>query len=97
MAAGPDIRCADCGTPLLPTGRQPAREWYMLHDHVWAQTGMPPTGGHYLCLGCVEARIGRPLTGADLTSEQPINDPSDADAPRMHALKLDRLALASVE
>ena len=82
-----DITCADCGTALIPNGREPAREWFMLRPEVWALTGLAPLGGR-LCLGCTEVRIGRPLTGDDLTGELPINQPNEADSPRMHALKM---------
>lgn len=55
--------CLDCG---LDTGK--AREYYMLHDEVWAQAH----GGTYvfkgmLCVGCIEApgRLGRRLKPSD--------------------------------
>jgi ribosomal protein L34E len=86
-ANGPDVACHDCGNPLIPTGRATAREWFMLHDHVWDQTGMAPLGG-CLCIACTERRLGRALTWRDLTDERPINEPNEADSPRMHTLKL---------
>jgi hypothetical protein len=81
------IDCLDCGTPLLPGGREPAREWFMLRPDAWAQTGLAPDDG-YLCVGCIERRIGRPLDGADLSGELPINQPNEADSPRTRELKV---------
>jgi len=82
-----DIACRACGVALIPNGREPRREWFMLRPEVWALTGLAPDGGH-LCIGCTEVRIGRPLTGSDLTDEQPINSPNPADSPRMAVLKV---------
>jgi hypothetical protein len=53
--------CADCGirtTPQTRRGkvRDGSWEWYMVHDHVWAQAGM--TDG-FLCIGCLERRLDR--------------------------------------
>jgi hypothetical protein len=47
-------------------------EYYMVHREVWAAAGMLPRGG-MLCVGCLEARLGRRLTAADFTSA-PVND-----------------------
>jgi hypothetical protein len=46
-------------------------EWYMVHDHVWAQAGTCDRGG-YLCIGCLETRLGRHLAGDDFT-DAPVN------------------------
>jgi hypothetical protein len=40
------------------------RQIYMLHDHVWAQTGAPFVFGN-MHIGCVERRLGRRLTKRD--------------------------------
>lgn len=57
LAQVPDGRdeCADCGT-------YPAH--YMVLDDVWKAAGMSPDGG-YLCVLCLERRIGRRLTPDD--------------------------------
>lgn len=62
-------RCSDCGINTLPRGG--GAEYYMVHDDIWASAGMT-TG--YLCVGCLEARLGRRLSFADV----PLNsfDPS---------------------
>lgn len=63
--------CADCGEHTL--GRNKPHEWYMVHDRVWAKAGMKPKGG-YLCISCLETRLGRRLRHADFT-DAPCNDP----------------------
>jgi hypothetical protein len=91
VTAVPGVRCLDCGTDLLPGGRRPRRQWCMLTDATWSQTGLEPGGGTYLCVACTEARIGRDLQPGDLTAD-PINLPTDADLPRLRALKAAALA-----
>lgn len=48
--------CADCGTDSTD-------ERYMVRDHVWAAAGMCPFG--FLCVGCIEKRLGRRLNASD--------------------------------
>src|SRR6266516_407688 len=55
--------CQDCGQRTIGT-KKTRGEWYMVHDYLWAQAGMDPLGG-WLCIGCLERRIGRQLTPAD--------------------------------
>jgi hypothetical protein len=59
--------CADCGVNTSRIG-----EWYMVTDAVWEQAwpGTPRIGTdylHILCIGCLEQRLGRPLTAGDFT------------------------------
>jgi hypothetical protein len=62
--------CVDCGIDTCPcTGK---REWYMVHKAVWAKAGMERDGG-YLCIGCLERRLGRMLRPRDFTDAW-IND-----------------------
>ena len=80
--------CVDCGIVLMPATDLGHQDWerYMVHDDVWAAVGMEPNGG-WMCISCLEARLGRRLTGADL-KDLPINDPRrDDDTPRLAALK----------
>jgi hypothetical protein len=80
---GADVRpvvvsaCADCGVGTHTIG-----EWYMVKDDVWDQawrgrrkswSGKAP-GQEVLCIGCLEARLGRTLTAGDFTNAM-INDP----------------------
>lgn len=63
----PDVyRCLDCDINTLVAG-----EYYMVHNHVWSQTGIDPYGG-MLCITCLEKRIGRELISEDFT-DYPIN------------------------
>ena len=59
--------CVDCGWLTVRRG-QPS-EWYMVHDCVWQAAGMPAEADltRYLCIGCLENRLGRQLTAADFT------------------------------
>jgi hypothetical protein len=65
-----------------------AGEWYMVRDEVWQEAGMPlePTRRDYLCVLCLEDRLGRELTGADFP-------PVGANRPGPHksAVLLSRL------
>jgi hypothetical protein len=49
--------CPDCGVIR--------HEVFMLHDDVWASTGLAHDAG-WFCLRCVEKRLGRPVVDADL-------------------------------
>lgn len=69
--------CKDCGTDTTPcTNRAGCRhagrwEWYMVLPAIWAAVGMTVHGG-FLCIGCLEKRLGRQLRAADFTVA-PIN------------------------
>jgi hypothetical protein len=82
--------CHDCGTDTAPcTGKRGCRhkgrwEWgYMIHDSLWAAAG---AGDGFLCIGCLERRLGRRLTPADFTAA-PINEADPWDTPRLAARK----------
>jgi hypothetical protein len=70
----------------------------MVHDHVWAEAGMPLSelagDGLYLCVGCLEERLGRVLTRADFT-DAPINEPDPWDTPRLADRKCSGVEVAS--
>jgi hypothetical protein len=76
----PGAPCADCGILTLPGYRTPAgpratsrAEFYMIHDDLW-QFVTGPCGWHlFLCIGCLEWRLGRRLTPDDFTAA-PVND-----------------------
>lgn len=55
--------CADCRTDST-------EERYMVNDDVWAAAGMCMFG--FLCIGCLEERLGRRLTAADFI-DVPLN------------------------
>jgi hypothetical protein len=56
-------------------------EYYALHDDVWRSVN-PDVAG-MLCIGCVEARLGRSLTRDDFTTS-PVN--RDSRWPRSDRL-----------
>lgn len=57
--------CLDCDYNTLPD------EYYSVDDRVWEQTGLGSHDG-FLCIGCIEARIGRRLKPYDFP-DFPIN------------------------
>jgi hypothetical protein len=75
-------RCCDCGIDTLASN-----EWYVVKDDVWDQAWVgrcrsqyviPGSGGlidEFLCIGCLEQRIGRTLCHTDFT-DAPINNPN---------------------
>lgn len=58
----------------------------MVHDELWAVAG---AGAGYLCIACLEARLGRRLTARDFTSA-PINRPDPWDTDRLASRKRGR-------
>ena len=78
----PVAPCADCAVDTLITvlkGHGDARaEFYMVHDHVWEFAGLDSS---CLCIGCLEARLGRQLHSGDFTSA-PVNDLAISDTRR---------------
>lgn len=82
--------CGDCGVDLMPYYEP--HEYYMVHDHVWLAAQRAGDEVPMLCIGCLEGRLGRPLTGADFT-ECPINQPGNCDdTPRLFKLKVEASA-----
>ena len=58
----------------------------MVTDAVWAAA---KGGRTYLCIGCLERRLGRKLVPVDFTP-LPVNEPSLLDTPRLAARKAGR-------
>lgn len=64
--------CFECGVDTHELGEFS----YMVRRDVWlAAVPWNTDGGmfDFLCIGCLEARVGRQLTAADLPSEVPMN------------------------
>jgi hypothetical protein len=60
MSCGhPEFHCMDCGVDTWDTD-----EFYMVADALWLS--VVPDGRGMLCVGCLERRLGRRLTAADL-------------------------------
>jgi hypothetical protein len=82
-------RCRDCRVDTLNMpggGGYYLHEWYMVHGDVWAEAGMAALGG-FLCVDCLERRLGRPLEREDLTDVE-LNRLSSSDTPRLRAIKV---------
>lgn len=63
-----ELRCRDCRVDVAAIDH-----WYMVHNAVWAAAGGSEGHGRdYLCLDCLEKRLGRPLLNGDFK-------PTDAD------------------
>jgi hypothetical protein len=58
--------CVDCSINTMHID-----EYYMVTDEIWDDTGLTSNGG-MLCIGCLEARLGRKLTARDF-SDVPLN------------------------
>ncbi|MBB4934580.1 hypothetical protein F4561_005400 [Lipingzhangella halophila] len=69
--------CSDCEVETLPTTHPNRAEWYQVTDDVWL-SAVPSKEGYILCVGCLEARLGRQLVPGDFTAA-PINNPAERD------------------
>lgn len=87
--------CLDCNVDTAPcTGKRGCRhkgkwEYYMVTDEVWLEAmnrESNPWSG-FLCVGCLERRLGRCLTPADFAEGVPINEPDSWDTERLAARK----------
>ena len=96
-------KCVDCGVDTCPepkkrngrtvrNGRVGRWEHYMVHPRIWRTADLSPDGG-YLCVGCLENRIGRRLQPNDFT-DAPINELDSWDTKR---LMMRRLGLSDSE
>ena len=77
--------CLDCGMDTTPctqsrgcrhTGRW---EMYMVYHRVWQAAGM---GKGFLCIGCLERRLGRRVVPEDFT-KAPINRHASWETERL--------------
>jgi hypothetical protein len=76
MHAAAAWSCVDCGVDTSHAG-----EFYMVHDAVWRAAG--DIAGK-LCIGCIEARLGRQLKPADFTDAK-CNRFEDGYSPRLES------------
>jgi hypothetical protein len=90
MTVALSSHCKDCGMDTTPcTGKRGRRhkerwEYYVVHDKLWARAGMKKG---FLCVRCLEKRIGRRLRPKDFTDVS-INDPENLwDTPRLNSRK----------
>jgi hypothetical protein len=66
-------------------------EWYSVWDYLWQEAGMQLENemlwsSGFLCIGCLEKRLGRELTAEDFV-DAPINHQHDLDTPRLASRK----------
>ena len=88
--------CLDCGFDTRPgepgsKGVAGQCEWYSVWDYLWQEAGMQSEdeqlwSSGFLCIGCLEKRLGRELTAEDFP-DCPINHQHDLDTPRLAARK----------
>lgn len=72
VAEGSPTPCADCKMDVAPNGNdgRPIEgrwEWFMVQDRVWSDACVNGGDARYLCISCLEQRIGRRLNRADFT------------------------------
>lgn len=80
--------CLDCRVDTAPDHNSDW-EWYMVKDEVWAEAGLRAdrkSHGEFLCIGCLESRLGRELTPEDFGPE-PVNAPAPCDSERLNRRK----------
>jgi hypothetical protein len=75
ICTGTVFPCADCNTVL--TIRDGlfggwTNEWFMLKDRVW-QRSQRDRKCRFLCVGCLECRIGRKLSSDDFRRSAKVN------------------------
>ncbi len=62
--------CKDCNVDTFETN-----EWYMVTDEIWKK--IAPEDQHktdyFLCVGCIETRLGRQLVRQDFPMDIPVN------------------------
>ena len=67
-----DTRCVDCGAIVSHAKWAPGKQYehYIVHQPLWEQAGSP---NGYLCIGCLENRLGRELNKRDFPEGVPVN------------------------
>lgn len=63
--------CADCGVSTFDIG-----EYYMVQDDIWKHVWKGRRRRPFLCIGCLEARLGRMLVASDFMDAR-VNDLAD--------------------
>jgi hypothetical protein len=78
--------CLDCRVDTFEI-----KEYYMVHDELWQTviTNKDQADRKYLCINCLEKRLGRRLRASDF-----MDVPLNQRTKRMSALLLDRLNAA---
>ena len=87
VRAGEPTPCDDCKVDVMPyddEGRpiESSWEWYMVKPEIWKAAHKDGIAPRYLCIGCLESRIGRELISSDFATV-PLNEPSWMDSKRL--------------
>lgn len=91
---GTPTTCDDCNNDVTPYddyGRpvEGGWEWYIVRSEIWKAASSQSERPRFLCIGCLEGRIGRKLTRADFADVE-INKPGWVASERL----MDRLDAA---
>jgi hypothetical protein len=70
--------CSLCRVDTFAAG-----EWYMVKDEVWDAAIRADSFIRYLCIGCIELRLGRRLVPSDFTDVL-VNKKNGGESPRLH-------------
>lgn len=85
-----DTTCDDCGMETNHIKRDDdGAEFYMVKPAVWKAAEAAGGKANFLCVGCLEDRVGRPLRSSDFT-DAPLNTAPDWEYGRSARLR-DRL------
>jgi len=81
--------CNDCGaetTPCDADGEPIEGQWekYYVRPEVWEEAGLQSPLGGYLCIGCLEGRLGRKLAKGDFDPDHPDNEPCSLYSARLN-------------
>jgi hypothetical protein len=80
--------CADCGqntTTIGADGEPMDWEWYMVNNVIWTMASTATDRpAQFLCIGCLETRLGRRLYPIDFTSA-PVNKVDESTSPRLRS------------
>ncbi len=71
-----DTRCDDCGYETNHNKRKDhgRAEWYMVSEVLWLKA-LTVRHACFLCIACLEHRLGRALTPQDFPAHIPLNTP----------------------
>lgn len=82
MRLGIGFFCSDCGLDTFSSNLQ---EYYMVRDIVWNRAKLGSNG--FLCIGCLENRLGRQLTSKDFKRCRLNNYIKSGTYPASHRLR----------
>jgi hypothetical protein len=81
--------CGGCG---IDTGWDGLGEWYTVTNEIWEQAwpntsnakkNNPNGPRYFLCIGCLEEKLGRKLTRHDFVNNNVLNRPTSSQSKRL--------------